>query len=95
VNNCSSIIAAVLNGVNLVAPSFLHCIPARLFKSFVNCCAREYDVYVGKVAIYDNSAFELHRYCIGAGIMHPEKAVDRWVAAIVQSPPPHPVTLCP
>jgi hypothetical protein len=52
-----------------------------LFKSFVSGCAREYEVRLGKLAMYDNSAFELHRYCIGTGMMHPEKAVDRWIAA--------------
>jgi len=80
-NNCSSITAAALNRGDLVEARALNRIPALLFKSFVTGCAREYDVRVGKFAMYDNSAFELHRYCIGTGMTHPEKAVDRWIVA--------------
>lgn len=78
-NNCSSIIASALNGVTLIEPSFLNCIPLRLFKRFVGRCAAHSDVEVGKVAMCGNFAFELHRFCIGAGVTNPEKAMDRWL----------------
>jgi hypothetical protein len=79
-NNCSSLVASALGAAGLVEASASHRIPARLFKSFVTTNAGGYDVRVGKVSAYDASAFALHRYCIGAGMMQPEKAMDRWVA---------------
>jgi len=102
-SNCSSMIAAALGSVGLVAASALNRVPVRLFKDFVRKNTRESDVRVGKVAAYDESRFELHRYCVGTGIMHPEKAVDGWVAATADLParvnvrrsfyPPHAATM--
>ena len=85
-SNCSSMIAAALGSVGLVAASALNRVPVRLFKDFVRKNTRESEVRVGKVAAYDESRFGLHRYCVGTGIMHPEKALDRWVAATADLP---------
>ncbi len=79
-DNCSSMVAGALEKVGLVEPSPVNRVPVRLFKRLVRRSARDLPVRVGKVAAYDGSAFELHRYCIGSGILHPEKAVDRWIA---------------
>jgi hypothetical protein len=87
-SNCSSMIAAALGSVGLVAAGALNRVPVRLFKDFVRKNARESDVRVGKVAAYDESRFELHRYCVGTGILHPEKAIDRWVAKTAELPAP-------
>ena len=102
-SNCSSMIAAALGSVGLVAASALNRVPVRLFKDFVRKNTRESEVRVGKVAAYDESRFGPHRYCVGTGIMHPEKAVDRWVAATANLParvnarpsfyPPHAATM--
>jgi hypothetical protein len=88
-SNCSSMIAAALESVGLVAASALNRVPVRLFKDFVRRNTRESRVRVGKV--------------VGTGIMHPEKAVDRWVAKTADLPvplcgrrsfyPPHAATL--
>jgi hypothetical protein len=80
-DNCSSIVAAALSREQVVPASPPHRIPVRLFKIFVSSAAKRCDVRVGKLAMRDRSAFELHRYCIGVGMSHPEKAVDRWIAA--------------
>ena len=85
-DNCSSIVAAALESVGLVDPHARNRIPARLFRSFVSGNARERDVRVGSAATYDRAAFELHRYCIGAGLRRPNASVDRWIAAAARAP---------
>jgi len=85
-DNCSSIVAAALESVGLVEPHFGNRIPARLFRSFARGNARERDVLVGIVAMFDRAAFELHRYCIGAGLRHPKASVDRWIVAAARVP---------
>ncbi len=45
-NDCSSIIAAALNRVNVLEPSLLDCIPLHLFKRFVGSCVDQFGAFV-------------------------------------------------
>jgi hypothetical protein len=80
-NNCSTIIASALTRAGLIPERAKNTIPARFFKGFVQQCGRDLHVEIGKIAVYDESSFEIHRYCIGLGPTDPQRAMDRWIAA--------------
>ncbi len=79
-NNCSTLIASALSEHRVVEPSVFNSVPVCFFKRFVQDRRRASEVRIGKITLYDRTAFSLHRYCIGLW-GDPQKKMDRWISA--------------
>ena len=75
--NCSSLVAGVLTEASIIPAGARDHIPFAFFSRL----ARSHGTTLGAIDERDRRAFRLRRFCVGAGIGHPAKVLNRQLAA--------------